>query len=156
MNIIGIFHINLNCRSLEVSLPFYQALGFEIEMDFPVAGHPMVGKGLGVGDHQVKGALLKISGDRHATRLDLLEWIDPKNDMPSPLKLTDPGFVRVALASEDWEADVAKLREIGVKFISEPIYRPNPDGTESPFFVCFYDPDGNVLELVNSPRPAAA
>lgn len=154
MHITSMFHVNINCRDFDVSLAFYQQLGFEVEMAFPEAGHPMVGKGLGVGEHWVKGALLRLGSEHGATRLDLLEWIRPRNQAPSPLKLTDPGIVRIALSTTDFETDVAKLREMGVSFISDPVYRQLPDGTEAPFFVCFHDPDGNVLELVQRPLPA--
>ncbi len=154
MAISSIFHVNLNCRDFEKSLAFYQALGFTIEMAFPEAGHPAVGKGLGVGEHWVKGALLKLGDDRDAARLDLLEWISPRNESAPSLKLSDPGIVRIALSSTDFEGDLARLRSLGVEFISEPIYRPSGD-TMTPMFVCFRDPDGNVLELVNRPRPAA-
>jgi hypothetical protein len=68
--------------------------------------------------------------------------------------LTDPGLVRIALATTDFGADVSALREMGVEFISEPICRPLEDGAEVPFFVGFYNPDGNVLELLT--RSAAA
>lgn len=154
MHITHMFHININCRDFDVSLAFYQKLGFEIEMPFPEAGHPMVGKGLGVGEHWVKGALLRLGSGPNATRLDLLEWIRPRNQEKSPLKLTDPGMVRIALATTNFEADFAELRDRGVEFISEPIYRPLEDGREVPLFVCFYDPDGNVLELVQPGSPA--
>lgn len=154
MHLTSMFHVNLNCRDFDVSLAFYQELGFEVEMMFPEAGHQMVGKGLGVGDHWVKGALLRLGSEPNATRLDLLEWIRPRNQAPSPLKLTDPGIVRIALVTTDFEADMSVLREMSVEFISDPIYRPLEDGTEVPFFVCFYDPDGNVLELVQRALPA--
>lgn len=151
MNIHSMFHINMNCVDFERSLAFYQALGFVVEIPFPEAGNELVSRGLGVGDHRVKGALLRLGEDPHSTRLDLLEWISPRNSAPSPLKLTDPGLPRIALASSDFESDVQRLRELGVKFISDVIYRSTPEG-EKPMFVCFYDPDGNVLELVNRPR----
>ncbi|MBL8773335.1 MAG: VOC family protein [Phenylobacterium sp.] len=151
MNIHSLFHVNLNCVDFERSLAFYQALGFTVEIPFPEAGHRAVGEGLGVGEHWVKGALLRLGDDPNAARLDLLEWIRPRNSEPSPLKLTDPGIVRIALSSSDFEADVARLRELGVTFVADVVYRKTPDG-ERPWFVCFQDPDGNVLELVNRPR----
>ena len=154
MHITSMFHVNINCRDFDVSLAFYQKLGFVVEMPFPEAGHPMVGEGLAVGDHWVKGALLRLGSEHGATRLDLLEWIRPRNQAPSPLKLTDPGIVRIALSTTDFEADVAALREMGVSFLSDPVYRTLPDGARAPFFVCFRDPDGNVLELVQRPLPA--
>jgi len=157
MKIRSIFHVNLNCRDFETSLAFYQALGFEIEMPFPEWGNPLVAKGLGVGEHRVKGALLRLGSGPSAARLDLLEWTSPRNTKPSPLKLTDPGFVRMAFATSDMLAVLQRLKKMGVEFISDPVYRDTPDGPR-PMFVCFRDPDGNVLELVNAkqrPRPAA-
>jgi catechol 2,3-dioxygenase-like lactoylglutathione lyase family enzyme len=151
MAISSIFHVNLNCRNFEKSLAFYQALGFTIEIAFPEAGHPAVAQGLAVGEHRVKGALLKLGGDANAARLDLLEWTFPRNESSAPPKLSDPGIVRIALSSTDFEADFARLQSLGVEFISDPIYRPSGDGT-TPMFVCFRDPDGNVLELVNRPQ----
>lgn len=151
MAVHTIFHVNLNCRNFDVSLAFYKALGFTVEMDFPENGHPAVAKGLGVGDHLVRGALLRLGDGENAARLDLLEWIKPRNSEPSPLKLSDPGIVRIALSSDDFEGDYAKIKALGAEFISEPLYRPSPEG-EKPFFVCFRDPDGNVLELVNRAR----
>jgi catechol 2,3-dioxygenase-like lactoylglutathione lyase family enzyme len=147
----SIFHINLNCRNFDTSLAFYKALGFSVEMEFPENGHPAVAQGLGVGDHLVKGALLKLGDDQNAARLDLLEWIKPRNTAASPLTLSDPGLVRIALSSDQFETDLAKIRELGAELISEPLYRPTPEG-DKPFFVCFRDPDGNVLELVNRAR----
>lgn len=147
----SIFHVNLNCRNFERSLAFYQALGFTIEIEFPEAGHPAVARGLGVGDHRVKGALLKLGEDPNAARLDLLEWTFPRSESSTSLKLSDPGIVRIALSSTDFEKDVARLRSLGVDFISDPVYRPSGDGM-TPMFVCFRDPDGNVLELVNRPK----
>lgn len=151
MNVHSIFHINLNCLDFERSLAFYRALGFSIEMNFPETGHPAVAQGLGVGDHLVKGALLRLGDDPGAARLDLLEWVKPRNQTPSPLSLSDPGMVRIALSSDDFEGDYERLKALGVAFISEPVYRTTPEG-EKPLFVCFRDPDGNVLELVNRAR----
>lgn len=155
MDIHAIYHVNLNCRDFDASLAFYTALGFEVDIPFPIAGHEAVGAVLGVGAHKVRGALLRLGNDPQSARLDLLEWIEPRNDSPSPLRLTDPGFVRIALASANFDADVRRLRERGVQFIAEPMVRHTESGTV-PMLVCFRDPDGNVVELVNRPRPKSA
>lgn len=155
MALLSIFHVNVNCRNFDTSLAFYQSLGFTIELPFPEDGSPLVAEGLGVGEHRVKGALLKLGDGPLAARLDLLEWLSPQTETPQH-SLTDPGIVRIAFASSSFEEDVRRLRENGVKFISDIIYRTTPEGPR-PMFVCFYDPDGNVLELVNGEqRPGAA
>ena len=156
MAITGIFHINLNCRDYERSRRFYEALGFRIERDFPEGGHPAVSEGLGVGDHRVKGALMAIGADGAGARLDLLEWIRPSNPGKATATLTDPGFVRIALWTDDFAGDVEKLRGLGAEFISEPIMVAGEHGPR-PMLVCVRDPDGNVLELIPAPRrPTAA
>ena len=57
------------------------------------------------------------------------------------------GIARIALASSDLDGDMARLKAEGVEFISEPatvIWEDHPSSR----FVCFKDPDGTVLELV--------
>jgi catechol 2,3-dioxygenase-like lactoylglutathione lyase family enzyme len=47
------------------------------------------------------------------------------------------------------DADVATLKDAGVEFVSEPVSLSGPTG-EPVRFVCFKDPDGTVLELVQA------
>ena len=57
------------------------------------------------------------------------------------------GINRIALASDDLEQDMARLRAEGVEFLSEPAAVQLEDGPVTRF-VCFKDPDGTVIELV--------
>ena len=59
------------------------------------------------------------------------------------------GIARVALATNDLEGDMAKLEAAGAEFISEPAQMPASSGVTTRF-VCFKDPDGTVLELVEN------
>lgn len=148
----GMFHINLNCTNFDRSLAFYKALGFEVQREFPPNGHWAVAKGLGVGDHQVKGALLRLGDAPDRTFLDLLEWMSPPSDTHAHPKLTDAGLVRIALWTTRYDEVLAGLRTMGVEFISEPV-EVNEEHIKMRF-VCFRDPDGNVLELVERSWPA--
>ena len=51
--------------------------------------------------------------------------------------------------SSDIEADIETLREKGVEFVSaRPAAVAGPKGSTTRF-ICFRDPDGTILELVD-------
>ena len=57
-------------------------------------------------------------------------------------------YKRQALTTRDMDADVLTLRNAGVEFLSEqPGAVPDGVGGETRF-ICFKDPDGTILELV--------
>ncbi|MGD2008554.1 MAG: hypothetical protein PVJ95_09790, partial [Cellvibrionales bacterium] len=59
-----------------------------------------------------------------------------------------PGLARIAFITSDIDADIASLREHGVEFLSDqPGTVTGPKGTPVRF-ICFRDPDGALLELV--------
>lgn len=142
MNTFGMAYVNVNCSDLDRSLAFYLGLGFRVDQLFPEALYPRVATGYQVGEHKLRGALLSL-GEGQVTQLDLVEWIEPRIP-PASAALTRPGFQRLALATTDFPGDYARLKTMGVEFLSEPM--THDDG--APLFVCFKDPDGNVLELV--------
>lgn len=63
------------------------------------------------------------------------------------------GLWRLALATEDIDADVAELARAGVGCLSEPVEMSMGPGLPVLRFVLFPDPDGTMLELIE--RPAA-
>ena len=79
--------------------------------------------------------------------IDLLEWVDPSDSSPPYEHLYHLGIARVALATDDLDSDVAFLRSNGVEFLSEPVTVKLNDNPATRF-VCFKDPDGTILELV--------
>ena len=60
-----IFHFNINCTSLERTLPFYQMLGFKVVLDF---GDGMesreMAEAFGLERARVKGVHLRMGDDR--------------------------------------------------------------------------------------------
>ncbi len=146
MSITGLVHVNVNCSDFDRSLAFYELLGFERMMDVPARNTAEVAAAVGMPPYQVKGALLSLSNARSPFVLDLLEWQDPSDDAPPYPHLYHLGIARIALASDDLDADMARLRSQGVKFLSEPASVTMSGRTSR--FVCFRDPDGTVLELV--------
>ena len=57
------------------------------------------------------------------------------------------GIARIALKSDDLDSDITLLKSHGVEFLSEPA-EVKIEGQPKTRFVCFKDPDGTILELV--------
>ncbi|MFP6596199.1 MAG: VOC family protein [Candidatus Hydrogenedentota bacterium] len=140
MNISGMVHVNINCSDFDRSRTFYEFLGFRLTMMVPPRNTPEVAAAVGMPPYHVKGALMSLPGS--TTMIDLLEWKEPHDDSPPYPHLYHLGLGRIALATTDLDADVATLKSRGVEFLSEPA-RVGPSR-----FVCFKDPDGTILELV--------
>ncbi|MGH7292738.1 MAG: VOC family protein, partial [Myxococcota bacterium] len=81
--------------------------------------------------------------------IDLLQWLEPHDPSHPYPHLYHYGIARVALASSDLDADMAKLQLAGAEFLSKPAQMPPSSGSRARF-VCFKDPDGTVLELVEN------
>jgi catechol 2,3-dioxygenase-like lactoylglutathione lyase family enzyme len=149
MNLTGMFHVNVNCSNYERSREFYALLGYRVMWEVPEKGSPEVSAAVGMPPYTVRGALLALEGAPNAPLIDLLEWRDPNDASPPYAHLYHLGIARICFASSDLEADVKLLKERGVRFVSEPV-RLSPPGAGSSRFVCFKDPDGTILELVQN------
>ena len=147
MNIRGLVHININCSDFERSRAFYENLGFELFLEVPEYNTPEVAAAVGFEQYQLRGGLMRLKDARNPLVIDLLEWRDPADTAAPYAELNHLGIARIALYSSDLEADVAELRAQGVEIVGEPatvIWGGRPSSR----FVCFKDPDGTVLELV--------
>ncbi len=154
MNLKSIYHININCTNLERSLEFYKLLGFREVVDFGEGGGTEMGNGLRMpADSRARARLLQIGEDPYCSHIDLIEWLNPRSDKPPYEKLNNLGIARVCFYSKDLEADVAELKGRGTKFLSAPMTVKYKGGQST--VVCFEDPDGTILELVQyKKRPA--
>ena len=151
MAITGLVHANINCSDYDRSLRFYEALGFREFWRVPETNTPEVAAAVGMPPYRVKGALLALEGADPPVVIDLLQWLDPHDaEAPYP-HLYHLGIARLALATDDLDGDMRRLEAAGAEFLSEPAQMPADTGTRARF-VCFRDPDGTVLELVENPR----
>lgn len=145
-------HVNLNVGDLERSIAFYARLGFVeflpgiaylgITRDGPAAEIPGAcasALGLAPGT-RAKGCILGLPGG--FPMLDLTAY--EGGDSIVPTKGGSAGWERICLASRNLNADVARLREGGVEFLSAPA--ADPDGLAR-IAVCL-DPDGHRIELI--------
>lgn len=144
----GIFHININVTDFERSLEFYRMLGFRVVADLGEGGSQALNAGLRIPDGRGRAALLMLGEDPHATRIDLIEWKNPKTAGQAYPHLYHVGMARLALKTKNLPQVYEDLKARGVEFFSEPqeLNFPN-QGRAS--FVCFTDPDGTILELID-------
>jgi catechol 2,3-dioxygenase-like lactoylglutathione lyase family enzyme len=147
MAIVSLVHVNVNCSNFERSRAFYEMLGFELLMDVPERNTDEVAAAVGLEPYRLRGALMRLADARFPFVIDLIEWKEPSDSSPPYARLNHLGIARIAMASSDLDADMQRLKAEGVEFISEPatvVWEDHPDSR----FVCFKDPDGTVLELV--------
>jgi glyoxylase I family protein len=137
----GLFHCNVNVTDLDRSLPFYEMLGFKVIVDFREGmSSPELAKALGLSEATLRGVHLSADGDKNKTRIDLVEFQEPKT-YPH---LHHLGINRVSIRTTNLQEMYKNLKSKGVTFISEPVTLPGTNFT----FVCFKDPDGTVLQFV--------
>lgn len=148
------FHINVNCIDFDRSLAFYQLLGFEVALDFEGRPGPELSfgeRGLGPvlglpDDCGGRAALLSLSDDVRAMRLDLIEWKTPQLAGVARKNLAQPGVARICLKTTDTESLYVRLITAGHK-----PYTPPTDitlgGSLMKIFCC-EDPDGVVYEFM--------
>lgn len=147
MHVTGMLHVNVNCSDYERSRAFYERLGFRVIWEVPETNTAEVAAAVGMPPYRVRGALLALRGAGQTTLLDLLEWRHPRDPSPPYPHLYHLGLARIALTTSDLDADVAELEAAGVALLSPPARLEGPGGGATRF-VCFRDPDGTVLELV--------
>jgi catechol 2,3-dioxygenase-like lactoylglutathione lyase family enzyme len=140
-----IFHFNINCTNLERTLPFYQRLGFQIVFDMREGmSSPEMAAAFGMPRASLKGVHLRLGDDENATRIDLLEFTDPQPAGQPYAHLYHTGIARMCLKTTNIQQMYEDLKAQGVRFLSEPQRLPGTSVT----IVCFTDPDGTFIELL--------
>lgn len=158
---LQIYHLNINCRDLDRSLAFYKAIGFRELIDLnretvvpdgndpraPRLEGPGLGPALGLPpDVRARARLLVLGEDSRATKLDLIEWIDPPAEGHPYPALNHLGIARVCFRVRDAWAAWHSLRDLGAEPFTEP-YESHFAGGRQLFFCC-RDPDGTVIEFM--------
>ncbi len=144
----SIFHVNINCTNFERSLAFYQKLGFKIIRDLGEGALRKINPGLRLPvDARLRAVLMILGDDPRSTRIDLIEWKDPKTIGPANGNLLHAGMARIALRTKTLMQDYEELKAKGIEFWTEPIMMDITPGRQEGF-VCCQDPDGTVIELI--------
>ena len=144
---LSIFHFTVNASSFERSLAFYRKLGFQVLRDNrDVVWPDYVATQFGLARAQGRGALLALGDGPDCTRLDLIEWLEPAPEPPSPLPVSERTPRILAIRTRGVRAAYEQLRTQGIEFITPPRGPDEPTGIEA--VVCCRDPDGLLIELI--------
>lgn len=141
----GIFHCNVNCTNLEHSLAFYEMLGFKVALDFKEGmSSDAMAKAFGMPHVSLRGVHLVLGDDPTVTRIDLVEFQEPKVEGQPYPHLYHTGINRLCFRTQNINQVYKALKTKGINFLSEPQTLPGTSAT----IVCFTDPDGTMLELL--------
>jgi glyoxylase I family protein len=147
-------HININCSDLDRSSDWYQRVLGVVPVAPRAEPPPSPGEGFGFqGDCRYRADFFAVDGDPNAYILDLLEWIEPRPVGRPLMEANHLGPFRMAFQISDAATACAELDRLGVEH-SGPCWLemgpdlPMIDGLNAVFF---RDPDGTMLELIETP-----
>ncbi len=144
MAIKAIFHVNVNCSNFEVSKAFYENLGFQSILDLPTGGDARLAEGLAMPECDGRASIMMLDpAQPRQARLDLIEWVNPRDNQAPYDHLARLGINRIALWTIGLQEEYERLLGDGVEFLSAPMRMG-----DHTLFVCLKDPDGTIIELI--------
>ncbi len=142
-----IFHVNVNCRSLERSRAFYvDGCGLR-EGVRTAPERAQSGAAFGLDRARWDAWILVGAQGFEGGAVDLLEWQEPGPTGSAPAALYEAGFQRIGVLVPDLDAAIASASAHGGVVWSEPLAHELPNGG-SVRIVMMQDPDGVTLELI--------
>jgi catechol 2,3-dioxygenase-like lactoylglutathione lyase family enzyme len=145
MAVLRMTHVGICVSDVERSVRFYRdLLGFAYRSELRVQGEP-------------SDTLLRLRGvdlqavylERDGTRIELLYYAGPGpvgDDTPRPMNAR--GLTHLSLRVDNLKDTLATLRAAGVRVLDETMIDIPDFGAAAIFIV---DPDGTLIELVQSP-----
>ena len=147
--LVRLTHIGICVSDLQRSLRFYrELLGFRLEHELHVEGEP-------------SDTLLRLRGvtldavylQRDGVRIELLRFASPPAPPARSRSMHEHGLTHLSFRVADMDATLAALRAAGERVLEETVVRI-PQFQAAACFVV--DPDGQLIELVQSPGDPAA
>jgi catechol 2,3-dioxygenase-like lactoylglutathione lyase family enzyme len=148
--LLRLTHVGIGVSDLERSTRFYRdLLGFVQEHELEVAGEP-TDTLLRLKDTQLKAVYLT----RDGVRIELLHFASPPRPSgPRPRPMHELGLTHLSFRVAALDATLDALRAAGERVLDDTIIRFPDFGVAACMIV---DPDGQLIELVQSPGDPAA
>jgi catechol 2,3-dioxygenase-like lactoylglutathione lyase family enzyme len=148
--ILAADHTGITVSNLERSLAFWRdVLGFELSHRAHQTGE-LAAEITGVPGAEISLAVLKAPGGH---KIELLEYLAPKDRKHVELRPCDVGSVHVALTVDDLDAVLEKIAASGWKAGRKPqTLTTGPNAGKRVMYV--RDPDGTTIEFMQPPAPA--
>lgn len=144
-------HANICVRDMDITVPFYEMLGFEKFADQVFGPGAGVWRGLGLDTNRsFRAVFMKIPGEHPVPFLDIIQFLDRPTVGEAYRTLDNVGIVRLCFEVADLDEVAATLSARGVEFVGpvspyETAPGVAPSGVEARF-LCVRDPDGTVIE----------
>ena len=142
-SILATNHTSFTVSDLDRSVDFYvSVLGFEL-LNRSARDRSFTEKVVGVPGAQIEVAYVQAPGHR----LELIQYIEPKDRGEVVSRPCDTGFAHVAFDVDDIDSVLTAVRAAGVEPLSEPVVinaGPNSGGKA----VYTRDPDGVTIEFI--------
>jgi len=141
-----IIHLNLNVTDIKRSIAFYEILGFKVMHVFGDHEDSDVEEGMNFQTSRCRGAVITL-GDhpRCWTKIELIEWVEPKVELAPAKSTHSVGVSRIALRTKNLLEFVEELQKQGIEMETPP---QEIDIVGAKRFALFRDPDGILLELI--------
>jgi len=146
--IIAADHTGITVSNLERSLAFWRdVLGLELSHTAHQTGE-LAKEITGVTGAQIKLAVLKTPSGH---KIELLEYLAPRDRKHSDVRPCDVEHVHVALLVDDLDAVLNKIAASGWKTAGKPqTLKTGPNAGKRVVYV--RDPDGTTIEFMQLPR----
>jgi catechol 2,3-dioxygenase-like lactoylglutathione lyase family enzyme len=147
--ILAADHTGMTVSDLERSLAFWRdVLGFELSHTAHQTAE-MASEITGVEGAEIKLAVMKAPG---GYKIELLEYLAPfERKRHVDLRPCDVGSVHVALIVDDLESILSAIKDSGWKAAGKPqTLKSGPNAGKRVVYV--RDPDGTIIEFMQSPR----
>ncbi len=141
--------VGVTCSDLEASVAFYQALGFTELLR--VHSEPEDGAHLRLAGTVVMDEVMMAAPGGGEVMLMLASFLSHPTSTASRRAANSLGMWRCALLVPGIESATAALRASGAELISAPVKMAMGLGLPELRFVCAFGPDGEVIELIESP-----
>lgn len=143
-----ILHVGLTVSNLDNSIKFYRdILNLDLQGQMVMEGEE-TDKLFNMKGIKVNVAYLNGSKNMLCPPVELIEFTNADVEKTS-LKLNGISIAELCFKVDNIDEEYKRLKELGVKFISEPQYFDlSSQGFGKSKAVYFYDPDGIILELI--------
>jgi catechol 2,3-dioxygenase-like lactoylglutathione lyase family enzyme len=147
-----VFHVNVNCSTLERSRAFYEdGLGLRAAAR-TTPDHVQSGEAFGLSEARWDAWILCGERGFDGGAIDLLEWNVPRPTGAPPARLYESGFQRIGFMVPDLDAALASVAANHGRAWSEPFAHATDDGSMIRLALVS-DPDGTAIELIEGDGP---
>ncbi|MHC5056266.1 MAG: VOC family protein [Planctomycetota bacterium] len=143
----GFHHISLSVKDVDKSIAFYRNLfGCELLPGGGMRSGKEVSEGVGVPNAELKN--FKLRAPNSDVIIELIEYVSVKGKPLAPHHISDFHIAHTCFIVDDLDRTYELLKAKEVRFLSPPVVVAQTGAK----FNYAYDPDGNMIELVQLPK----